>query len=1081
MEKKVDLKNQNLTWDDFEAKIAGLKDATEIDLTGNQIETITGSILALENLKSLNLSHNQLTEIPLVLFRMPNLETLVISLNRISEIPRQLKDSRIRHLIARIDRINEIDWSAFSNLTLLNLQGNQIKEMRLTIPLPKLEVLELGNNPVKMLDLDASNLPGLKKLHLYTRPEFISRVSKRLQPLFRQTGNLVGPLKMGELLDFMDEVSITIDLTKDFINLKEDELIHQTRYKEILRIIRDLMEKGQEYPKEKFRRVHNIITLSGSRGTGKTTLLLSVSKSMKTNNDFMEVLPLDVIDPTLIEEKGHIFLNVISMIKKLVENKNPDEYDSQKFQKWGMVLKDLAGGLPQLDGIQGGLDPGDWNDAQYVMYTGLKAVQSAIDLEFNFHEFVKLSLELLEKKFFILFFDDADNDFSKGWPVLETLRKYLTSPQLIILISGDLDLFSYLVRKKQWKNFGKELLKNEYDRDSDRQMLSAHNYPQMVEELESQYMVKLMSPRYRVTLDSVLAKLSRGEHIHVLSKSKAEPQPVQMFYQAYLTTFWGIQSKMALHDYVNLFLSLPIRSQIELMRAFNRVSDSLPPERASLNAAKALTDVFYSDLKSYEVDVWEMVNEYGEINIYILRFLLDTHLLDEGSQLYPKLSDVRLDSCVIALGCLLAERFNRRPYEIFDYIIRIAYPVSKSHWPMSGYLVEVDNKHFKRQSIDGLVDHAFLKYDYGMRKIASRESAYVLSFSDTNPYNEGLIPLNTLNRYAKEGKESKSMHIDLLFNSKDLSYTLAMIPTFAVRDSNHERGTYFSFYNLLAAIGQLLQNDITLIDKELHKLTTFRVYPSYYSHDEPGTDEESSYEDINQDVIVDETKYGPLVHHFKEWRKSLEANSIQLPPYVLGRAMVRTQSSFTRIDTAGHYVGTLFHRMLVVFLNAVLVEEQNERGSLQGMRLSNPVRSDNYLVGNIHAVFGPKFDANQDYFSYHLFRCPLILAYLDPKFIKDVGLTVPRYNIFEKLSQLKIKNADYPKWDLPTRVNRRVQPTQEDADRIVMLMKANNIKKDQVNKNSYMDYVRPIFLNKQRPNKKNEAALLGMIRTSDKW
>ena len=77
-------------------------------------------------------------------------------------------------------------------------------------------------------------------------------------------------------------------------------------------------------------------------------------------------------------------------------------------------------------------------------------------------------------------------------PVL-LLRKYLTAPNILTFISGDLDLYSFLVRKKQWKNFGKALLKNEYDKPEN---IYAVKYPELVEQLESQYMMKLLKPDY---------------------------------------------------------------------------------------------------------------------------------------------------------------------------------------------------------------------------------------------------------------------------------------------------------------------------------------------------------------------------------------------------------------------------------------------------------------------------------------------------------------------------------------------------------------------------------------------------------
>ena len=1085
MDKKVSLSQKGLTWAEIEEKLDSISSVTALDLQHNRIENISDKILILKKLRFLNLSNNLLTEIPPVLFRLPSLKSLIITGNQITTIPEGIRTSSISYLTVKYNQIQEVDFKNTSNLLELDLTGNQIREIRIDKDLQVLEELKIGNNPVKSLSLKEEMLPSLKKLHLFTQADDkLKKVSRRLQSYFSMQGNVIDLLKHGLLTDVLSDDKIEINLLKDPYFLSGDHLIHKTKFKQILSIIQSLQENGREYSEAEFRRSHNIITLSGSRGTGKTTLLRAIYNELNEGHHFKDMHPLEIIDPTLIEEKGHIFLNIITLIRQEVLKTSLSRED-ETVREWEKALKSLAGGLPQLDGIQTS-NLGDWNDPQFVMFSGLQAVQSAIDLEKNFHKFVRLSLTLLKKEFFVLFFDDVDNDFAKGWPVLETLRKYLTSPQMIILISGDLDLFSYVVRKKQWKNFGKSLLKNEFDQENGHLSATVHDYPQMVAELESQYLIKLMSPRYRVTLDSVLAKLSRGERIMVISKennhSSHSIQGVREFYQSYLTELWGIRSKMALFDYTNLFMSLPIRSQIEMMTVFHQTSSS--PASAPRNAAKALTDIFYSELKSAEVDVWEMINEYGEINIYILRFLLETGLLDEGSQLYPKLNDIRLDASVTALGCVLTERFSRRPYEIFDYIIRISYLVSKSNWPVGD--ASKDVKEIRHQSIQGLVDHAYLLYDYGMRKIASLQSAYTLSFAKVTPSYEGLIPIYGLKRFAKDGKKNERMRIDQLFEKRDLAYTLAMIPTFAIQDSNHERGTYFSFYNILAAVGELLSCDASLTSKELHKLTTFRVYPSYFSHDET-PDAEQAVAEVDKDDFVDEKQNKPLVHDFLRWRDNLEAARIKLPPFVLGRAMVRTQSSFTRIETSGRYVGDLIHRMLAVFLNAVLVEEENERSSLHRMRLSNPVGADDYLIDNIKVAFdfSKKTDETAEetpwsYLSYHLLRCPLIMAYMNPEFLKCISLKKSKYNIYTKLNKLRILGMDYTS-EMPHKLNRLVSATEKDADNLVMLMKTQNIKKEQINAENYMEFVQQLFSNKRSPSKKNETKLLELIQKSKKW
>lgn len=98
----------------------------------------------------------------------------------------------------------------------------------------------------------------------------------------------------------------------------------------------------------------------------------------------------------------------------------------------------MAFGIPSMDVIPAQYD--GWQDPEFVMDKGMQGVAAAKHLEENFREVVKSSSKILEKKCFLLVLDDIDIDFRKGWPVLEVVRKYLTSSSIITLISGDLQL-----------------------------------------------------------------------------------------------------------------------------------------------------------------------------------------------------------------------------------------------------------------------------------------------------------------------------------------------------------------------------------------------------------------------------------------------------------------------------------------------------------------------------------------------------------------------------------------------------------------------------------------------------------------
>ena len=204
------------------------------------------------------------------------------------------------------------------------------------------------------------------------------------------------------------------------------------------------------------------ITILGGRGSGKTSFMKSLMAVYQEGGD---VELIELIDPTLIEEKGHPFLIILSELDKRVRAKL-DQEDALRAGRgasreacWEKALKKLAEGLPSLDPI--GNNYTQWEDAEYVMDKGLRRVASARALARSFHELLRDALKILSKTAFLIALDDIDTDFLRGWPILETLRRYLQTPLLITLLSGDLRMYSKAIRKQQWKNFGKALLKNE--------------------------------------------------------------------------------------------------------------------------------------------------------------------------------------------------------------------------------------------------------------------------------------------------------------------------------------------------------------------------------------------------------------------------------------------------------------------------------------------------------------------------------------------------------------------------------------------------------------------------------------------
>ena len=862
----------------------------------------------------------------------------------------------------------------------------------------------------------------------------------------------------------------------------EKNVVHRAEFRQVWALIDRFTEevkqenKSESTPKTEpaidKRRVHHTITLSGSRGSGKTSFLKTLIAEIENNSD-SKIAVLEIVDPTLIEEKGHIFLNIVARVKeridalvdKKIQDKETSFRQSAEYKQWEESLNSLAAGLPMLDGINGGLDPSDWNDTTFVMRDGLRRVSGANRLEEYFRKYITYSLQLLEKRFLLIAFDDVDTDFAKGWPVLETLRKYLTAPNILTFISGDLDLYSFLVRKKQWKNFGKALLKNEYDKPEN---IYAVKYPELVEQLESQYMMKLLKPEYRITLSTLASKLAT-KRIQIYIDSVDADNELEKYYSKQLEDIWGISGNTTQLSYVRFFTSLPLRTQLSLLQLFSPAQNQEQDLRIKLqNLAKGISDVFYNELRYTKVDIWGLLNEYGLANIYLLRFLLDNNVLDEASQFFPKLNNPSLDGAVVALGAVLSEKLTLDPYELFDHIVRVSNVVTKAtRWPMAG----------TSPNIQDFVQHSRSLFDYGLKKIASLQSAYIMSFDDEDAAHNGLIPLRSLQSRSKERRDENDLALDEVFNrnnESEIVRLLGLLPAFGAQDPLGRNRLFYSFYNLIGAIGEIIQCENEQdMQNELIRLAQLREFPMAHN--------QNNRDDITDDGDYDDPEHmgrdntiGEFVSLISRWKGNWHSREKNiLPPYLLGRIMVRTAYSFMRIQPQSNQkVAELFHRLLVVFLNAVLVEEVMERDATTHITLTNPTGSDKIFFDNYieTTTSCPLFE--------FMLACPFIQAYLDPSLLGQIKIQ-PAYSVYNDLQRLNILGVSEIKkiTQLDTYVR---ADNQGHINALIQYFQHEGLIKDQLDFEQIKRAIKTIFKNKMVYDRV-VTDVLRAVKNSNQW
>lgn len=197
-------------------------------------------------------------------------------------------------------------------------------------------------------------------------------------------------------------------------------------------------------------RAHNAILLDGGRGTGKSTILVNLStyastvptertlpdKSEAKLADFL--LILKPVDPTLLENDDDLFLNII--VAALLRNKEVKDA-TQDYEKSKTFYARLQALGTALEGTQ--KQKSEFGMDKLRAFIGNHSVSDEV------HQLFYEALKITGKKLIVLPIDDVDTSLQHAFNNLEVVRRYLASPYVVPIISGDLDLFHEVI----WRNF----------------------------------------------------------------------------------------------------------------------------------------------------------------------------------------------------------------------------------------------------------------------------------------------------------------------------------------------------------------------------------------------------------------------------------------------------------------------------------------------------------------------------------------------------------------------------------------------------------------------------------------------------
>ena len=852
----------------------------------------------------------------------------------------------------------------------------------------------------------------------------------------------------------MTDIIINLNEDRDaYIVEKPKDIIHVNELNQVWGLLEESIMAAKDYENSEapFKRKHDTIMLAGVRGSGKTTFMLSLLQYVRRGHMKFEcenvgswqkegygIEVLKIFDPTLIEDRVHVFINIISLIKDSVDEKakksncfkDPDSDNARDYKAWEKSFKKLADGLPAINGVGHDEFSGDaWLDSEFIMDKGVGRAHAANHLERNFHEFVRKSLKFIGKTAFLLCFDDIDTSFGRGWPVLEVLHKYLTTPQFVTILSGDAHLYSILIRDHQWANFSDVLLKMEAVSGTERT-----EYRDTVSHLEEQHLLKLLKQERRVFLSSIYQKmLYDAKSVFKISVDKEGKDDKELY-----DTYVEMMNKLGVEqserkDTFRFLASQPLRTQKQLLYAHLKMPKKI---------AQSIIEIFWTDLASKKVDVSSLRNAPQHVTMYLLDYLVRNKIISEGFGLTPIYSDSLMNGAQFALSSIMSDQINKDPSQIFEYWLRVC--MAREMGILMGDRTVARGE---GPSLQNFIDHCAFNQRKATRYLARHSTAYMRAFRGFNfetrkmDYKRyelgawhGTLPLYARAETIRGSKEDNFGRIDeVLNNAEPFMRIMGSLPLSGATDHNKRALPIYSIYNLLGIIGQVInyarenRDDLTESSKKvaalLYRNSQFREYPlptwaSTYNMDRFEGDEQSSlgkeYENVELMAFSED---------ISKWARIDLNNSISAS--MLGKVFTRLFYSLNNLDKgfSSNQLGEWFHRMIVIFLHSSVVVEAMEQIDIaeHKINLTNPVTKDTVFVDNLKKIINAKFheDDTKFVFSKWLLSCPIWNVYLKFKLI-DMDIFAEHFiltktikyksNLHDLLENVAIKDKDIPRY-----------------------------------------------------------------------
>lgn len=591
---------------------------------------------------------------------------------------------------------------------------------------------------------------------------------------------------------------IIIDLSNsngDHIQLDKKELIHYQAYEKVEKIVGAHLKKIEKHSSTNTSNLS--IFIDGTRGAGKSTFLKNIVKELITINQY-KLEKLIYIDPSKIELNEHIFLTLIAQLNQTVIKSrrhihihHSDDMDAE-YELWRKKLKKLAGGLRLLNS---GKNPYDLIDDDVFLDWGLDRAEDAMQLHSAFVDLIQHACKILNKNALIILIDDADTHFKKGEQVLEMVRRYLDIPQIIVMMAGDLKLYSNVVRGLYLGNMSENLYKYDQNRTRERSDLLDH--------MEDQYLKKIFPIQNRISLNPLNKIIKEADYkVSFSSSENTEVNNITINIKDSIDKLiqfgFHVEGSSNIQTYRDFLLQQPLRSVLQLLQSNSEIySKEINHEnlfKFTPQVAQSFRDTFLSSLYAAKVEVEKLNN--GDENT-LIESVFDTVTEDGGQDtgcyLRPQAIEDNLRNSFVALAASVAEFTQGKASSAINYMLQCSGSVSLFY-----YIKDELKRYHSDESLQLL---QFKRYcGIGQHEDALNwawhATAVLMSKKSSSSIKAGIIKLRT----TKDSRNFTAYEFIKRNREISLPFNLGLIEVVG-----HNKQLYFSIFNILGVIFRLLK------------------------------------------------------------------------------------------------------------------------------------------------------------------------------------------------------------------------------------------------------------------------------------